>query len=148
MAALLAYLPVILFMVVPISSGVIESTVSSASQGQFLKDRINTLNKLNDSNIEYMKKFINNTDDITEQEREEIQKINDKYSSMSDIIDITLNDFNEKFKKTQIIIIVLIVVVFFLLLLKNFDLLRTFNYILIYPFIFIYEKISGNKIKF
>ena len=70
-----------------------------------------------------------------------------RYMNTQQDLEKVFTQFNTKLRKIQLIGIVLIVVIFFLLLLKQFELLGTVQYILFYPIIFIYEKLTGNKIK-
>jgi Fe2+ transport system protein B len=69
------------------------------------------------------------------------------YINMKNDLENNLTKFIQDIRKIELVGILLIVIIFFLLLLKQFNLLKTLQYILNYPFIFIYEKITGNKIK-
>ena len=68
------------------------------------------------------------------------------YISMKNDLENNLTKFIQDIRKIELVGILLIIIIFFLLLLKQFNLLKTLQYILNYPFIFIYEKVTGNKI--
>jgi len=70
-----------------------------------------------------------------------------KYLEIKNNLEKSLPIFYSHIRKIEIIGIIMIIVIFFLLLLKQFKLLGTLQYIIFYPIIFIYEKITGNKVK-
>lgn len=137
-----AYLISFLFLGLPAIAGMSISGYKSAYESDKLKKTIDDLNKLNKNNKEIVEKFIKNNADLTEQQREKIQELNDSYSIMKDSIEVSLDNFNNTFRNMQYVMIVIIIIIFFLLLLKTYGVLGDFYYMLAYPFIYLWKLIT------
>lgn len=136
------YVITFLFLGLPALAGMSISGYNSAYKSDTLRKTIVDLNKLNKTNTDIVNQFIKSSAQLSEQQREKIQELNDSYSIIKDSIKLSLDDFNNTFRNMQYVMIVIIIIIFFLLLLKTYGVLGDFYYMLAYPFIYLWKLIT------
>lgn len=134
----------LIFFGIPIIASGVDAIVASNEIKKNIIDMTDAKKKLDDilakdTTIE----DIVNIDNDVQQEYFNSMK---KYVDIKDELEKSLPIFYSRIRQIEIIGIIMIIVIFFLLLLKQYKLLGTLQYILFYPIIFIYEKITGNKV--
>ena len=134
----------LLFFGVPLIANGINATKST----QDIKDSIATMTDSKKQIDDMMSKDTTLTDiyKLDKKTQDTYFKSITSYMSTKNDLERTLTNFYKQMRQIELTGILMIIVIFFLLLLKHFKLLGTIQYILFYPFIFIYEKISGNKV--
>ena len=133
------------FMFVPMTAGIAISSHSASTNANNLQQQIQVLNQINENTTNQMNDIIKNMYSTDYTLKDKYDKMFTEYNKLKITIEQTTSEFSDHLRQIQLYGIYFIVVVFFLLLLKNFDLLKPFMEVIMYPFTYTYNLIIKNN---
>jgi len=125
--------------------GLVTTGVDAQRKAQALRDQIAQVKATNDSVTAQYAAIEGDITKLTADMQTKLQEAADKYTQLQSTITVAQSDFNDSFKKIQLVGIIILIVVFILLVLKYFGLLGQMFYLLNYPFILLWNFITNKK---
>jgi hypothetical protein len=125
--------------------GLITTGVDAQNNSQKLRDQIAQVKANNDTVKEQYAAIAGDISKLTVDMQQKLTESADEYIKLQSLITTAQSDFNDSFKKVQLVGIIILIVIFILLVLKYFGLLEQMAYLLNYPFILLWNFITNKK---